>query len=186
MTDMQAPAGGEFRDGAPSPLMPRPPARGEQHSSVDATDDLRSRPVAPEGRPFAQWWALVLDGRHGWGSLDISPTRHGVTRYQLGAVLTPGAAFATSTIAYLASGAVLFAQVAELRSRVRTLSVVRIAGYTDDRSAAMFVELKSLVAALGLADSQRARGQSSSADHEATWWRAYDRLGQNHPGPATC
>jgi protein-disulfide isomerase-like protein with CxxC motif len=109
-----------------------------------------------------------------------------VTRYQLGAVLTPGAAFATSTIAYLASGAVLFAQVAELRSRVRTLSVVRIAGYTDDRSAAMFVELKSLVAALGLADSQRARGQSSSADHEATWWRAYDRLGQNHPGPATC
>jgi hypothetical protein len=222
MTDMQAPAGGEFRDGAQSPLMPRPPARGQQHSPVDATDDIRSRPVAPEGRPFAQWWALVLDGRHDWGSLDISPTRHGVTRYQLvvfppgidmverrllrawrawptwgavlwvvsqivlGAVLTPGAAFATSTIAYLASGAVLFAQVAELRSRVRTLSVVRIAGYTDERSAAMFVELKSLVAALGLADSQRARGQSSSADHEATWWRAYDRLGQNHPGPATC
>jgi hypothetical protein len=196
MTDIQTPAGFEFRDGAQSPL--------------------------PDGRAFAQWWTLVLDGRHDWGSVDASPTRHGVTRYRLvvfppgidtverrllrawrawptwgavlwvvsqivlSAALTPGAALAVSTIAYLASGLFLFARVAELRSRVRTLSVVRIAGYTDDRSAAMFVELKSLVAALGLADSQRARGQSSSADHEATWWRAYDRLGQNHPGPATC
>lgn len=222
MTDMQAPAGGEFRDGAQSPLIPRPPARGEQHSPVDATDDIRSRPVGPEGRAFARWWALVLNGRHDWGSLDISPTRHGVTRYRLvvfppgidmverrllrawrawptwGAVLwlvslivldaalSPGAAFATSTIAYLASGLFLLARVAELRSRVRSLSVVRIAGYADERSAARFVELKSLVAALGLADSQRDRGQSSPADHESTWWQVYDRLGQNRLGPATC
>jgi hypothetical protein len=81
MTDIQSPAGGEFRDGAQSPLMRRPPARGEQHSPVDATDDMRSRPVGPEGRAFAQWWTLVLDGRHDWGSVDASPTRHGVTRY---------------------------------------------------------------------------------------------------------
>src|ERR1700709_2459043 len=127
MTDMQTPAGGEFRDGAQSPLMPRPPARGEQRSPVDATDDIRSRPAAPEGRPFAQWWALVLDGRHGWGSLDISPTRHGVTRYQL-VVFPPGI---------------------DMVER-RLLRAWR------ERSAAMFVELKSLVAALGLADSQRA------------------------------
>jgi hypothetical protein len=46
--------------------------------------------------------------------------------------------------------------------------------------------LKSLVAALGLADSQRDRGQSSPADHESTWWQVYDRLGQNRLGPATC
>lgn len=222
MTDMQTPAGGEFRDGAQSPLIPRPPARGEQHSPVDATDDIRSRPVGPEGRAFARWWALVLNGRHDWGSLDISPTRHGVTRYRLvvfppgidiverrllrawrawptwgavlwlvsqivlGAALSPGAAFATSTIAYLASGLFLLARVAELRSRVRSLSVVLVAGYADERSAAMFVELKSLVAALGLADSQRDRGQSSQADHESTWWQVYDRLGQNRLGPATC
>jgi hypothetical protein len=222
MTDIQTPAGGEFRDGAQSPLMPRLPARGEQRSPVDGTDDIRSRPVGPDGRAFAQWWTLVLDGRHDWGSVDASPTRHGVTRYRLvvfppgiepverrllrawrawptwGAVLwvvsqivlstllTPGAAFAASTIAYLASGLFLFARVAELRSRVRTLSVVRIAGYTDVRSAAMFVELKSLVAALCHADSQRDRGQSSPADHESTWWQVYDRLGQNDPGPVTC
>jgi hypothetical protein len=222
MTDIQTPAGGEFPDGAQSPLMPRPPARGEQHAPVDATDDMRSRPVGPESRAFAQWWTLVLDGRHDWGSVDASPTRHGVTRYRLvvfppgidtverrllrawrawptwgavlwvvsqivlSAVLTPGAAFAVSTITYLASGLFLFARVAELRSRVRTLTVVRIAGYPDQRSAAMFTELKSLVAALCHADSQRAGGQSSPADHESTWWRVYDRLGQNHPGPVTC
>jgi hypothetical protein len=222
MTDVQTPGGGEFRDGTQSPLMPRLPVRGEQHSPVDATDDMRSRPVGSEGRAFAQWWALVLDGRHDWGYVDASPTRHGVMRYRLvvfppgidtverrllrawrswptrGAMLwvasqivlstlfTPGAAFATSTIAYLASGLFLFARVAELRSRVRTLSVVRIAGYTDVRSAAMFVELKSLVAALEHADSQRDRGQSSPADHESAWWQVYDRLGQNHLGPTTC
>jgi hypothetical protein len=222
MTDMQSPAGGEFRDGAQSPLMRRPPARGEQHSPVNATDDMRSRPVGPEGRAFAQWWTLVLDGRHDWGSVDASPTRHGVTRYRLvvfppgidtverrllrawrawpiwgavlwvvsqivsGAILTPGAALATSTTIYLASGLFLFARVAELRSRVRTFSVVRIAGYPDERSAAMFAELKSLVATLCRADSQRDRGQSSPADHESTWWQVYERLGQNHSGPATC
>jgi hypothetical protein len=222
MTDIQTPAGGEVRDGGQSPLMPRPPARGKQHSPVDATDDIRSRLVGPQGWAFAPWWTLVLDGRHDWGSLDTSPTRHGVTRYRLvvfppgidtverrllrawrawptcgavlwvvlqiilGAVLSAGAAFAVSTIAYLASGLFLFARVAELRSRVRTLSVVRIAGYTDPRSAAMFVELKSLVAELRHADSQRDRGQSSQADHESTWWQVYDRLGENHLGPATC
>jgi hypothetical protein len=108
------------------------------------------------------------------------------TQIVLSTLFTPGAALATSTIAYLASGLFLFARVAEVRSRVRTLSVVCIAGYTDEPSAAMFVEMKSLVAALRHADSQRDRGQSSPADHESTWWQVYDRLGQNHLGPTTC
>jgi hypothetical protein len=35
MTDIQTPGSGEFRDGAQSPLMPRLPVRGEQHSPAD-------------------------------------------------------------------------------------------------------------------------------------------------------
>lgn len=81
MTDMQTPAGGEFPDGVQSSQMPRPPARREQHPPVDATNDMRSRPLGPEGRAFAQWWTVVLDGRHDWGSVVASPTRHGVARY---------------------------------------------------------------------------------------------------------
>ncbi|MDT7758712.1 MAG: hypothetical protein QOH27_4610, partial [Mycobacterium sp.] len=49
-----------------------PPARGEQHSPVGATDDIRSRPVAPEGRPFAQWWALVWTA----GMVGVPSTSH--------------------------------------------------------------------------------------------------------------
>ena len=108
-----------------------------------------------------------------------------VSQIVLGAFVTTGAALATSIFAYLASGALLFARVAELRSRVRTLSVVHIAGFTDEESAAMFGELKSLVAELCHADAQRDRGLSTPADHEAAWWRVYDRMGQDHPGPAT-
>jgi hypothetical protein len=208
MADIQTPAVGEFRDGA-------------KHSPVDVTDDRRSRPVDPEGRASTQWWTLVLDGQHDWGSVDVSPTRYGVTRYRLvvfppgigtverrllrlwrawptwgtalwvltqivlGAVISPGEAFATSTIAYLAGGLFLFLRVADFRCRVRTLSVIRMVGYTDEGSGALFAEVKSLVAALYDADSQRDRGQSSPADHESTWRQVYGRLERNHLGPAT-
>jgi hypothetical protein len=219
MTDMPSPAGGEFRLGGQSPPKPGPPARSNQRSPVDATDEIRSRPVGPEGRAFPQWFAFVLDGRRDWGSLDISPTRHGVTRYRLvvfppgidtverrllrawrawptwgsalwvvlqivsDAMISAGAALALSTIAYLASGLFLFARIAELRSRVRTLSVVRMAGYPDQPSAAKFAELKSMAVALGRADSGRDQGRLSPADHESIWWRVYDRLGKLHQAP---
>ena len=201
MTDIQTPAGGEFRDGAHPPLAPEP-----------------RRPVGSEVGAFARLWALVLDGRHDWGSVEVSPTRHGVTRYRLvvfppgidtverrllrawrawptcgaalwlvsqivlGVFLTPGAALAVSISTYLACGAILFARVAAIRARVRTLSVVRMAGYPDERSAAMLVEMKWLVAALRYADDQRAEGHWSQADHEAACWQVYDRLDQNQPG----
>jgi len=203
MTDIQTPAGSE--------------SRGGTHPS--SPTGLR-RPMA--GGALPRWGALVLDGRHEWGSLDTSPARHGVTRYRLvlfppgidtverrllrawrawpawgavlwavsqfiaSALLTAGTALVVSTFAYLSSGAILFACTAELRSRVRTLTVVRIAGFTDQRTAASFAELKSLAATLCRADAERAKGDSSPADHEAVWWQVYDRLDPNHPGPATC
>lgn len=221
MSDLETSAGGEFRNGRQTPRTPRSQRRAEQHLAVTGVDDVRAHPVASKGGVVARWWALVLDGRHDWGSVDASPTRHGVTHYRLvvfppgtdtverrllrawrawpmwgavllvvsqivlGAFFAPGAALAVSASAYVAGSVFLFARVSELRSGVRTLSVVRIAGYTDQRSAAMFTELKSLLAVLCHADAQRDRGESSPTDHEAAWWRVYDRLGQIHPGPVT-
>jgi hypothetical protein len=88
-----------------------------------------------------------------------------------------------STVAYLACGGALYTRVAELRSGVRSLTVVRISGYADEQTVLVFGEMKSLLAALCQADTRRDRGDSSPAEHEAVWWQAYDRLGQLDPGP---
>jgi len=37
----------------------------------------------------SRWWTRLLDGDHVWGSLSVSPTRYGVTRYWL-VVYPPG------------------------------------------------------------------------------------------------
>lgn len=222
MSDIQTPpADGEFHDGTQAQRAPGPLHPIDRHPPIPTVVGALAQPVSSERRAFARWWAVLLDGSHDWGSVDVSPTRHGVMRYRLvlfppgldiaerrllrswrvwptwgavlwvvsqivlGSFLTPATAFAASTIAYLASGAILFARVAELRARVLTLSVVRIAGYPDPQSAAMFTELKSLVATLRQADAQRDRGQSCPAEHEAIWWQVYDRLSQNQARPVT-
>jgi hypothetical protein len=54
-----------------------------------ADHDEMARPTSRAGRAADRWWSLTLDGRRAWGSLDISPTRYGVTRYRL-TVFPPG------------------------------------------------------------------------------------------------
>ena len=54
-----------------------------------ADHDEMARPTSRAGHSAARWWSLMLDGRRPWGSLDISPTRYGVTRYRL-TVFPPG------------------------------------------------------------------------------------------------
>ncbi|MET0699596.1 MAG: DUF6611 family protein [Mycobacterium sp.] len=160
----------------------------------------------------AHWWIRILDGQREWGSVEVSPTRYGVTRYRLvlfppgidhierrllrtwrawptwgalvwlavqiglGAFVTPATAFVVSVIAYLGAGIMLFTRVAELRSRVKTLNVVRMAGYTDEHAAEAFATLKQVLAALCRADDDRAAGRLSPAEHEALWWQVYDQL----------
>jgi hypothetical protein len=108
-----------------------------------------------------------------------------VSQFVASVALSAGTALVVSTFAYLSSGAILFACVAELGSRVRTLTVVRIAGFTDQHTAARFAELKSLAATLCRADAERDRGDSSPAVQEVVWWQVYDRLDPSHPGRAT-
>jgi hypothetical protein len=40
-------------------------------------------------RPLSRWWSRVLDGDRAWGSIDIWPSRYGVTRYRI-VVFPPG------------------------------------------------------------------------------------------------
>jgi hypothetical protein len=165
-----------------------------------------------------------LDGDRVWGSLSVSPTRYGVTRYWfvvfppgidaserrllrawrawptwgsllwllslcLFSPLTMWAQFALPTVVWLSIGAFLFARVGGLRTQVRTRCVTRFAGHPDldEHSAAEYAEIRTLVAILESVDTLRAQGQLSATDHEAIWWRVYDRLGDRHriDGPLT-
>lgn len=56
----------------------------------DADNDRRHtrQPSAPSSAG-QRWWLRLLDGDHVWGSLDVSPTRYGVTRYCL-VIFPPG------------------------------------------------------------------------------------------------
>jgi hypothetical protein len=94
---------------------------------------------------------------------------------------TPSASVAAvaATVVYLGTGAALFMMLGDVRTRVRTLSVVLVAGYSKLGDVATYTELKVLVAVLCAADDLRDRGGISPAQHEAVWWQVYDRLGRN-------
>jgi hypothetical protein len=62
---------------------------------------------------------------------------------------------------------------------MRTLSVYLVTGYRDPRSAAIYAELESLFTALCAADVLCFQGRITATDHEAVWWRVYDRLGSS-------
>jgi hypothetical protein len=91
---------------------------------------------------------------------------------------TPWAALGIATTVYLAVGAVTFDRLGMLRTQVRTLSVVIIAGHSDSDSAAIHAELMKLGTILCTADALLGQGRISSADHEFIWWQVYDLAGQ--------
>jgi hypothetical protein len=188
-----------------------------RHPRLPQNADPLPRLSSTSRRAAARWWTQVLDGRRVWGSVDVSPTRYGVTRYRLvvfppgidsverrllrswrvwptwgatlwllslivlSAILPPGVGFAMSTVVYLGTGAVLFGRVGALNSQVRILSVVRIGGFSDPQTAAMYTELETLADMLYIADALRDQGRLSATGHEAAWWQVYDRLGHDHP-----
>lgn len=98
----------------------------------------------------------------------------------LGGILTPWTVLGFSTIVYLSAGAVTLALAGDLRSQVRTLSVV-VVDRRPDRSAAMYAEWETLVGLLTDADDLREQGRLSAIDHDAEWRRVYDRLGPGRP-----
>jgi hypothetical protein len=59
---------------------------------------------------------------------------------------TPSASMAAvaATVLYIGTGATLFAMLGSVRTRVRTLSVVLVAGYSKSGAVATYTELKAL------------------------------------------
>jgi len=86
-------------------------------------------------------------------------------------------AFAISTFIAVGAGMVAMAMTGANRAQVRTLTVVRMAGYPDPGSAEAWDELYALACQLGEADRARDAGEMSTVEHEAVVWQVYDRLG---------
>jgi hypothetical protein len=158
-------------------------------------------------------WRRVLDSGRTWGSLDVAPSRYGVTRHRLvvfppgispddrillrlwrswpiwgtvtwlalEAVLVdtigPGSALAIATGVSLGGGAVTMALTGANRGKVRTLTVVRMAGVDDAVTTELCAELYRLADELADADRRLADGALSVVGHEAVVWRVYDHLG---------
>ena len=99
-------------------------------------------------------------------------------------VATPNASLAvvTATALYIGSGATLFVMLRSVRTRVRTMSVVLISGYSNPVAAAAYTELKAVAIILCAADTMRDAGDITAAQHEALWWQAYDRMGTRTDG----
>lgn len=91
-------------------------------------------------------------------------------------VLTPLTTLVACAAAYLGVGAVLFVMSGPARVQVRSLSVVLVEGYSDQRSEAMYGKWEAVVEMLTTADELREQGEMSPVEHEAMWWEAYNRL----------
>ena len=157
-------------------------------------------------------WRRLLDGGRTWGSLDVSPSRYGVTRHRL-VVFPPGISpdervllrvWRTwpiwGTLSWLVMEMFLvptmdraprwhlhgrrrgrgrgdMAITGANRTRVRTMSVVRMAGFDDQAVAdAVQRDVRRWPCELAEADNALAAGELSTVEHEAVVWRVYDRM----------
>lgn len=88
----------------------------------------------------------------------------------------PGAVLGYAVACYVGIGALLFLRAGPARVRVRSLSIVLMPEGTDVRELCKHAEWRMLAHMLTIADRMLATGAMSLVEHEAAWWRAYDRL----------
>jgi hypothetical protein len=89
---------------------------------------------------------------------------------------SPNAVLALAVVAYAGIGALLFLWAGPARVRVRSMSIVLMPKGADVREQCKYAEWRMLVHMLTVADRLLATGAISLVEHEAAWWRAYDRL----------
>ncbi|MGO9510512.1 MAG: DUF6611 family protein [Mycobacterium sp.] len=95
----------------------------------------------------------------------------------LGNAVAPPLTVLTAAVTIYASiGALLFLLAGPARVQVRSMSVVLMPGTTDAHQQRRYAEWQTLVEMLVRADRTLMTGAISAAEHEATWWEAYDRL----------
>lgn len=95
----------------------------------------------------------------------------------LGDVLaSAGTVLVAAVGVYLATGALLLVRGGPTRVPVRSMTVVLMPGSGDLQELCRYTYWRALVDMLTDADRSLASGAISSAQHEAIWWQAYDRL----------
>ncbi|MBW0013728.1 DUF6611 family protein [Mycobacterium sp.] len=92
-------------------------------------------------------------------------------------VASPGTVLEYAVATYVGVGALLFLRAGPTRVRVRTMWVIVLPEGADVRELCKYAEWRMLVHMLTMADRMLASGAISVVQHEATWWKAYDRLG---------
>jgi hypothetical protein len=90
---------------------------------------------------------------------------------------SPDTVLGYAMAAYVGIGALLFLQAGPARARVRSLSIILMPNGADVRELCKYAEWRMLVHMLTVADRMLATGAISLVEHEAAWWKAYDRLG---------
>jgi hypothetical protein len=91
-------------------------------------------------------------------------------------VSSPNAVLAVAVSAYVSVGVLLFLLAGPARMRVRFMSVILMPGTADAHEQRRYTEWQSLVHMLIRSDQMLTTGAISPAEHEATWWEAYDSL----------
>jgi hypothetical protein len=92
----------------------------------------------------------------------------------------PRIVIAISTAVWLASGVAARALAGPPRTQVRTMAATVMAGHHDPVSDATRDMLRNLAETLFEADERHAMGEITATEHEAIWWRVYDRMDSGH------
>jgi hypothetical protein len=92
------------------------------------------------------------------------------------AVLSPRTLLLGAVTIYVVVGAALFVRAGTARTRLRSMSIVLVAGCIYPYERRMYTEWETVVSMLTRADRLLATSAISPVEHEAVWWEAYDRL----------
>jgi hypothetical protein len=92
-------------------------------------------------------------------------------------IASPDTVLGYAVAAYVVMGALLFLRAGPARVRVRSMSIILMPNRADVRGQCKYAEWRMLVHMLTMADRMLATGATSLVEHEAAWWKAYDRLG---------
>jgi hypothetical protein len=90
---------------------------------------------------------------------------------------SPETVLGYAVAAHLGIGALLFLRAGPARVRARSMSIILMPKGADIRELCKHAEWRMLVHMLSTADRMVATGAISLVEHEASWWKAYDRLG---------
>ncbi len=91
-------------------------------------------------------------------------------------VTGPWTALGLSTAAFVAVGLITTVMAGAPRTQVKTLATAVSATFHNPDAEATRDVLGRLALSLIDADERLERGQISAAEHELTWWRAYDEI----------